>query len=90
MSRFYYSPFIMGAVPGMLTSYDLPDLAASLAPRPLMMIGTTNGNNEARGVEEDMSFIRDTYGQRQAAGRLVIAPSVADEDVHSLFERWSR
>jgi hypothetical protein len=90
MSRFYYSPFVPGAVPGMLRAYDLPDLAASLTPRPLMMVGAINGNSETEGVEEDMSFIRDTYKKQRADDALLIAPAIEAEGLTSLFERWTK
>lgn len=89
-SRSYYSPFIPAAVAGMLRAYDLPDLAASLAPRPLMMIGAINGNGETDGVEEDMSFIRDTYKKQGVGDQLVIAPPAEAEGLNPFFERWTK
>lgn len=35
MNRFYISAFIPSTVPGAIQAYDLPDLAANLAPRML-------------------------------------------------------
>ena len=46
LNRFYYTGFVQNFVPGALTAYDLPDLEASLAPRKLLLIATTDGNNK--------------------------------------------
>ena len=51
MNRFYHTGFVHNLVAGALTEYDLPDLAATLAPRKLMMIGTTDGNVEMKDLE---------------------------------------
>ena len=36
----YRAELVHASVPGALTAYDLPDLAASLAPRPLLLAGS--------------------------------------------------
>src|SRR5690606_34515804 len=46
-SRFYHPRFIHSFVPGALQAYDLPDLAASLAPRKLAVIGMVDGAGNA-------------------------------------------
>ena len=45
-SPFYRPEFIHATVPGALTAYDLPDLAASLAPRPLAIVGAVDAWGE--------------------------------------------
>ncbi len=47
MNRFYNPQFILSTVPGALRAYDLPDLAASFAPRRLFISGTIDGNGNA-------------------------------------------
>jgi hypothetical protein len=90
MSRSYYSPFIIGAVPAMLTSYDLPDLAAALAPRKLLMIGPTDGQGTTHDIDADLSFVRKSYGELNASTTLSISPAVSDAEMHSLFEKWMK
>jgi dienelactone hydrolase len=90
MNRFYYSPFIMGAVPAMLTAYDLPDLAAVLAPRNLLMIGATDGQGTTRDIDADLSFVRKSYDALNASATLFIAPAASDAEMHSLFEKWMK
>ncbi len=43
--RFYDPHFVMSAVPGALREYDLPDLAAALAPADLMIVAPVDGRN---------------------------------------------
>ncbi|MCU0472162.1 MAG: alpha/beta hydrolase family protein [Bacteroidales bacterium] len=46
IDRFYYPGFVQNLVPGALSAYDLQDLAATLAPRRLLLVGTTDGNGK--------------------------------------------
>jgi len=85
----YYSPrFIHGAVPGMLESYDLPDLAASLAPRVLMLVNVVDGTGASDDQEEmdkDLSVIRNAYRQRASSGSLMIETG---PDLNQFFQKW--
>jgi len=90
-SRFYNYGFIYGAVPGALEEYDLPDLAASLAPRRLLMTGITDGNGKKLENEtgsRDLKIIRDGYKLKNAEGELIIAfPDPADK-TFDLLKDW--
>ncbi len=44
--EYYKTSHVFSLVPGALLGYDLPDLMASLAPRKLLLLNTTNGNGE--------------------------------------------
>lgn len=64
--RYYNLDFIEGAVPSALTAYDLPDLAASLAPRKLLMTNVTDaaGSSEPQDtIEKELEFVVSTYSQ---------------------------
>ncbi len=64
MNHFYNSSFIPGVVPGALKAYNLPDLAASLAPRKLMMAGVTDGhgkNTDTENINKDHDIIKIAY-----------------------------
>jgi len=91
MSHFYRSSFISEAVPGALQAYDLPDLAASLAPRKLVMAGVRDGNGtdiDQQGVNNDMVIIKDAYRLKSASGQLRIEPLMAGETLYSIFSDW--
>ncbi|HLP72833.1 MAG TPA: alpha/beta hydrolase family protein [Bacteroidales bacterium] len=75
-SRFYYPGFVPSLVPGALTSYDLPDLAATLAPRKLVLAGVVNAYNmnSDPGIADDLQFIRNVYKLRNVSQNLIILP----------------
>ena len=58
---------LTNVVPGALRVYDLPDLAAAIAPRPLTIRGAVN----ARGEVVPRSKLISTYSAcRERYGRL--------------------
>src|SRR5690606_31281032 len=64
MNHSYDPTFIPTTVPGAIGAYDLPDLTASLFPRKLLMVGTTDGLGETSNqgaIEKDLAVIKDTY-----------------------------
>ncbi len=74
-SRYYFPGFVQNLVPGALSAYDLPDLAASLAPRRLIIAGILDSNGkrtDEAAVEQDMKVIRKTYKQKGADGQLIV------------------
>jgi len=57
-----YNPqFILSTLPGALRAYDLPDLAASFAPRRLFISGTIDGNGTALDISNDLEIIKSAY-----------------------------
>jgi hypothetical protein len=56
-SELYRPEFIHATVPGALTLYDLPDLAAAIAPRSLTLVGAT----DAQGVPMEPSAVAEAY-----------------------------
>ncbi len=88
MNRFYDPSSIHGAVPGALKAYDLPDLAASIAPRKLMLVNVRDAAAESDNpeeIEKDMEVIRNAYRYKNAWESLIIE-SGSDLDV--FFNRW--
>jgi cephalosporin-C deacetylase-like acetyl esterase len=88
MNRFYNPGFIHSTVPGALKAYDLPDLAASLVPRKLVMAGVTDGFGETTDTEsimEDLSFIKTAYKAKKADGQLIIIARESLEKPYDLF-----
>ena len=90
-NRFYNPGFIHSAVPGALTAYDLPDLAASLAPRKLMIIGVTDGAAniaDTESINEDLSVIRAAYHNRKVDTQLNIIPEKSMENLKDIYKAW--
>ena len=91
MNHFYNSSFISGVVPGALKAYDLPDLAASLAPRKLMMAGVTDGygkNTDTASINKDLVIIRIAYQNKKAEEHLNIVSMKPDEKPDDILMEW--
>ena len=91
MNRFYNSGFIHSTVPGSLEAYDLPDLAASLAPGKLLMAGVTDGlgnPSDPENTMDDLSIIKTAYQKKNAAGQLEIISGKLPEKLYGLFIEW--
>ena len=74
-TRFYQPGFTENAVPAVLQAYDLPDLAASLAPRKLTIFNPLDGSGEAADkidLEKDFSVIKAAYESKKAEKNLRI------------------
>jgi hypothetical protein len=72
----------------MLESYDLPDLAASLAPRVLMLVNVVDGTGAAddrEKIDKDLSVIRNAYRDKNLSGSLIIEKG---EDLNQFLKRW--
>jgi dienelactone hydrolase len=89
-SRIYnYSLSFNWGVAGVLTAYDLPDLAACVAPRKLALIELLNGTKEPASeklIADEMEFPESVYGKSNA-GNLIIK-SVSDDEMIHLFSDW--
>jgi hypothetical protein len=91
MNRFYNSSFIHGVVPGALKAYDLPDLAASLAPRKLLMAGVTDGYakiTEPESINKDLTIIRTAYQNKKADGYFNIVSMEPTEKPYYVLLEW--
>jgi hypothetical protein len=90
-NRFYASSFIPGVVPGALREFDLPDIAASLAPRSLLMAGVTDGDGKsdnAEAIDKDLAVIRNVYKMQNATNMLNIIPLQSGNSLNAIFSDW--
>jgi hypothetical protein len=90
-NRFYSSSFIPGVVPGALKAYDLPDIAASLAPRKLMMAGVTDGygkTDDVAAIKDDLEIVRNGYRKKNAEGNIMILSLPKYDDPDALYGDW--
>ncbi|MEO9022948.1 MAG: alpha/beta hydrolase family protein [Ginsengibacter sp.] len=90
-NRFYSPALVHSAVPGALIAYDLPDLAASLAPRKLLMIGATDGTGKAittESMNKNFSVIEDAYHNHKAGNKLNIVPEKSIGDLKDIYKTW--
>src|SRR5690606_32566508 len=91
MNPFYEPSFIHSTVAGSLKEYDLPDLSSSLAPRNLLMIGTTDGlgqTTNSKDINKDLSIIQETYQKRNAEAKLLITSFESTHKSRDSFMDW--
>lgn len=90
MNRFYESRFIYSLVPGALTMYDLPDLAAAYAPAKLLIAGMTNCNGQfdKKEISKDLKIIEDAYHSLGMTNLLEVIEKVPIENSENLFQKW--
>jgi hypothetical protein len=85
MNRFYDPGFHLSSVAGVAGEYDLPDLAAGLAPRPLLISGAVEANgrwDDTNEAKNELSFIREIYRTHGAEENLEVYPLKHD------ISRW--
>jgi dienelactone hydrolase len=92
-SRFYSPKFVYSMVPGALTGYDLPDLAASLAPNGLTIAGMTDargGHSDAADIRRDLGIMEEAYRRVDAGNRLKVVGPDSVADVPGLLREWTK
>jgi hypothetical protein len=75
MNRYYDPGLLHATVAGALTVYDLPDLAACIAPRKLLMVDVTDQSKikaEADLIEKELAITRSAYSAAGAEEKLVM------------------
>jgi hypothetical protein len=89
MNRLYDPKFINSLVPGALEFYDLPDLAVSLAPRQLMIVGGLDGAGNSGGdsINKDFEVVKNGYRYRHANDALIISEEPAKEH-EDIYRAW--
>jgi cephalosporin-C deacetylase-like acetyl esterase len=91
MNQYYKPQFILGTVAGALTAYDLPDLAASLAPRQLLMVNTKNhiGQHVEPGlIDSDLDVMRQAYSESGVKNMLSIRNWENYQGLDDLYSEW--
>jgi len=90
VTSLYYKPqFMYSTVARAIGNYDLPYLAASLAPRPLLIINPTDGNGNLLEdpATEDLSVIRQGYATH--AGKLLhITTGQPQQAISGILDQW--
>lgn len=88
----YYKPhFVPTTVAGALTAYDLPDLAACLAPRNLLLINITDQNGKSAGsslIEKELGVVRSAYSAKSSEAGFEIQRLEFSRTFSDIFEVW--
>jgi hypothetical protein len=90
--QYYNLDFVEGGVPSALTAYDLPDLAASLAPRKLVMANITNGKGDVEpqeAIKKELAFVDSTYRLTgRADGFQLLSADASNQVIRNFFIDW--
>lgn len=89
MNRFYKYDFINSTVASSIGAYDLPDLAATLVPRKLLIAGITDGQGntgDSASISADLAIIKAAYNFRNAGKELNIIPGKYDKPYDHFLE----
>lgn len=92
-NRFYSSRYVYSSVAGALKAYDLPDLAASLAPRKLSIVNMKDGEGKAVDAEranEEYGIVRSAYAGKNAVGQLNIVIEPSKKGVAGVLRSWAQ
>src|SRR5690606_26770800 len=90
-SRFYAPEFIQSAVPAALTAYDLPNLAASLAPKKLLLVNVLDATGniaDLKSINEDISLFEAGYQNSNMKGQLQIINKESSGDYLNYYQEW--
>jgi dienelactone hydrolase len=92
LNRFYQVSF-SDVVPNALTAYDLADLQAALAPRPLLIANPQDQLLQPAGseaIEREYGIVREAYSARQAAGKAHVHQWKQPQELRELLSEWLR
>lgn len=90
-NRWYHPSFIQSTVPAALTSYDLPDLAASLAPKPLLMVNILDGSGKSAdptSLQDEIAVIKSAYENADSPEQLYNLKESDPENNWDFFLEW--
>ncbi|MEL7585870.1 MAG: acetylxylan esterase [Prolixibacteraceae bacterium] len=90
-NRFYAPAFALNAVAGMLKFYDLPDLAATLAPRKLLIDGAVDGNEQKLDrdeIENNFWVAESAYKNYRAEDLFIIQDNDPTTDPEKIYAKW--
>lgn len=91
MNRYYHTGFVHNLVAGALVEYDIPDLAATLAPRKLLIAGATDGNcemNDQESISTDLAIIQNVYKLKNAGENLKIITEASSGNMRGVLNDW--
>ena len=91
----YYAPkYVLHAVAGSLGRYDFADLACTLAPRRLLVLGPVDQMGSpapSESIDAESALVRAAYaGIPGASAALDIRPVKGMEELGSVLAGWIR
>ena len=90
-SKYYDPAFVPSTVAGAMTAYDLPDLAASVAPRELLIVNALNGEGKEAGaglLEQELAVVRSAYAKAGTENHLKVRKQEPGQVRKDVFSSW--
>jgi dienelactone hydrolase len=87
----FYSLDPGSLIGNVLTAYDLPDLAACLVPRGLLMVNPVDGQGKPATTElatESSGIVHRAYSVQEAAKKVLIRTGVSGSPITDVFIPW--
>ena len=91
MNKYYFSNALSCIVPGALTAYDIPDLAAAVAPNNLMLVNVRDhvGDKAAEKIlSTDLKVVKSSYSILNSEKKLQIKKYGEEKDIKNIFSDW--
>ncbi|MBD3267996.1 hypothetical protein GF373_15120 [bacterium] len=91
MNPFYSMENLYSAPGGVLTAYDLPDLAACLAPNPILMLNPVDQGNQPvplGQMNDSYAFTYAVYHDREADRKLTIKNNLDPPSIRTMVANW--
>ena len=91
MNQYYIADYMLPIIPGVLTVYDLPDLASTLAPNKLLMINAKDqlGNIASKRVlEKDIEVIKSSYSRAGVEKNFSVSRVQPQENMDEAVIKW--
>lgn len=91
MERNYEPKYIENSVPGMLETYDLPDLVAARAPHKVWMINAVNAEDKRicnERLASEYAFVREVYADVGLPEHFVSRSAEKEEEIRNIIREW--
>jgi hypothetical protein len=91
MNRCYNPVFIHAAVASSLQAFDLPDLAACIAPRELLLVDVTDQQGHRvppERIEQDLAVVGSAYSAAGAREKFDVRNRDSFQEMDEIFSSW--
>lgn len=91
MNKYYKSKLLSPFVNGALTAYDLPDLAAVVAPNKLILVNVRDHMGEIASdemVTTDLEFVKSSYTGLNLENKFQIKKLDSKQSLKNIYSEW--
>ena len=91
MNKFYAPKYMITTVAGSIDQYDLQDLYAAIAPRPLLLVNVVDHMGQLMNkddLDQTFSFVKKTFAAASAGQKFTLFQLKEFQPFDDLFVRW--